>query len=239
MDAETMRRLRAALVRGDGMSVVAVLEGRVPHELLQLAGDGLLLALGQGVPGAAELVHTCVPALRERGWAGDDELAAELEAATSALARPLTLKGVPIDLDELSMVLEAGPEDRGGVIDLISGEVWSKEAVEQAKQVSDNAPDLRDENRWLPVEPEGSRERYLDMADFAATVHDPAERDQLLGTIDDEPDAFHRFKDRMADWPQEQQRWVEFLEERYRGRARWWLAEAGYRSVPRATPSPA
>jgi hypothetical protein len=43
---------------------------------------------------------------------------------------------------------------------------------------------------------------------------------------------FRRFKDELARWPGELERWHAFSEERQRGRARSWLAAAGYRVLP-------
>ena len=40
--------------------------------------------------------------------------------------------------------------------------------------------------------------------------------------------AFRRFKDVLARWPGELDRWYAFSAERQRGRARAWLADAGY-----------
>ena len=41
--------------------------------------------------------------------------------------------------------------------------------------------------------------------------------------------AFRRFKDVLARWPGELDRYFAFSDERHRGRARAWLAEEGYR----------
>lgn len=39
---------------------------------------------------------------------------------------------------------------------------------------------------------------------------------------------FRRFKDTLAGWPDEEDRWYGWSEERRLGRAREWLANAGY-----------
>ena len=44
--------------------------------------------------------------------------------------------------------------------------------------------------------------------------------------------AFRRFKDELARWSGELERWHALSEERQRGRARSWLAAAGYRVLP-------
>ena len=43
-----------------------------------------------------------------------------------------------------------------------------------------------------------------------------------------ESEPFRRFKDVLGSWPGELDRWYEFSAERQRGRARAWLADAGY-----------
>ena len=48
--------------------------------------------------------------------------------------------------------------------------------------------------------------------------------------------AFRRSKDVLARWSDELDRWYAFSEDRQRGRARAWLADAGYRVAPLSTP---
>ncbi|NMO89368.1 hypothetical protein [Actinomycetospora sp. TBRC 11914] len=69
------RELRRAVARGDGPAVVVVLREFPPGGWLQVAGDGLLLALHQGSSGAVEVARPRVVELRERGWMGDAESA--------------------------------------------------------------------------------------------------------------------------------------------------------------------
>jgi hypothetical protein len=52
----------------------------------QLVGDAVVAAAAVGVAGAEELAWEWRNALRERGWASDEELAAELEAALERAA---------------------------------------------------------------------------------------------------------------------------------------------------------
>ena len=63
---------------------------------------------------------------------------------------------------------------------------------------------------------------------FIAGVADPDRTDRLRIAVDGKG-AFRRFKDVVARWPDEEERWYRFSEERRRGRARQWLADAGYR----------
>ena len=66
---------------------------------------------------------------------------------------------------------------------------------------------------------------------FIASVEDPDRAERLAIAIPGRG-AFRRFKDELARWPGELERWHAFSEERPRGRARSWLAAAGYRVLP-------
>ena len=76
----------------------------------------------------------------------------------------------------------------------------------------------------------GSHDSYRDMERFIETADDPANVDRLEIAINSKG-AFRRFKDVLSRWPEELQRYFQFSAERKRGRARAWLAEAGYRPV--------
>ncbi|MGO9152669.1 UPF0158 family protein [Mycobacterium sp.] len=224
-DANAANELHLAVVRGDGSTVVEVVRGRMLHEALQLAGDGLLDAVAQGVPQATELAAQCAAALRERAWTGDEELADQLLAILNQGATPM-LRPLPVDLDQLADLLEGDPRQGGGRIDLETGDCWP-----EMSDYEENQDD--EEGRWLYVECEGSRPGYWDMELFIETVDDPAIVDRLEIAIKGKG-AFRRFKDVLARWPAELQRYFQLSEERQRGRARAWLAAAGYRPVRQA-----
>jgi hypothetical protein len=228
-DDKAIQALRMAVYAGDG-SVVEVVRGRLTEEVLQLAGDGLLDAVIRNTDGAAELAAQCAAALRERGWEGDDDLADQLEAALGHGATPL-LRPLPVDLEELSSLLEGDPLYGGGRIDLHTGECWPQSLEED----DDGGED--EEDRWLYVACQGSREGYRDMELFITTVADPAIADRLEIAITGRG-AFRRFKDVLSRWPEELERYYLLANERQRGRARAWLAAEGYRPAGAATPQP-
>jgi hypothetical protein len=87
-----------------------------------------------------------------------------------------------------------------------------------------------DPERWLLVHGEGSREGYRDTELFIASVEQPARADRLAVAIEGRG-AFRRFKDELGRSPGELERWHTLAEERQRGRARSWLAPAGYCAV--------
>jgi hypothetical protein len=66
---------------------------------------------------------------------------------------------------------------------------------------------------------------------FIASVEDPGRAERLAIAIKGRR-AFRRFKDELARWPGELERWHALSEERQRGRARSWLTAAGYRVLP-------
>lgn len=154
------------LATGAGGGVVAAL-AVVDEVGSQLAGDALLLALATDVAGAAPIAERCAAALRSRRWEGDEELALQLEAACGATAAAADVVQIAVDLDLLSDVLEGGLDSAGGRLDVTSGEVWPESVLTDAWP--DDEDDVDDDERWLYVEPIGSRPAYLDMTDFIAT----------------------------------------------------------------------
>jgi hypothetical protein len=217
--------LRVAAYRADWLGLVAALSALRWDDALQLAGDGLVVALAQEVDRAPELARRFVEALRERAWDGDDLLAERLEAALGDGPLPL-LRPVPVDLEELSETLEGDPDLGGGQIDLRTGTVWPEAALDVAS-FDDEDEEEDDDDRWLVVSPEGSDAGYRDMADFIGTIADSGRANRLSMAISGRG-PFRRFKDVLAGWPDDLERWYAFSEERRMGRARVWLAEAGY-----------
>jgi hypothetical protein len=221
--------LRGAVYRGDGPAVVALVgDQSLPGDALQLIGDGLVVALALQTQGAADPAVACMRELKERGWDGDDELADQLDALLGTGPTPL-LRPLPVDLDELAGVLEGDPTFGGGRLDLLTGQVWPQAAIDYARETGEEDDDESDDaDRWLWVHCEGSRAGYHDMVQFIGTIDDPDRADRL-GIAIEGRGAFRRFKDVLARWPGELDRWYGYAEDRQRGRARAWLAEAGYR----------
>lgn len=224
-DRVALTRLRSHVVRGDGAGLVAALsQGLWPADSLQLIGDGLLAAVHDDIGGSGELTFACVNALGERRWEGDRELMEALEAALGNGPTPM-LRPLPMDLEELSMILEGDPVQGSGRIDLSTGEVWPQAAIEYAQEVDEEGAD--DPDRWLWVDCPGSRSAYQDMVWFIDELDDPALADRLARAISGRG-AFRRFKGALFDRPSLMTRWYAFSNDRQRGRARSWLAAEGY-----------
>jgi hypothetical protein len=197
----------------------------VTSEVLQLAGDGLLIALGRHAPEAAELAVECESALRSRDWAGDEDLADQLAAALGHGPTPM-LRPLKVELDDVSDLLEGDPSEGGGLIDLVTGVGWPGSFDVEKAGLSED--EREDPDRWLDVPATGSRDGYHDMELFITTVADPSIADRLNTAIQGRG-AFRRFKDTLSRWPDELQRYLHFAEERKLGRTRAWLAAQGYR----------
>ena len=213
-----------------GEAVEATDSGKPPVDGARRQTALLLVALAQGVPGTPDRAKRCITALRERGWEGDDDLAALLAVALGDTP-PLELRSVPVDLDELSWILEGDGSSGDGRVDLLTGEVWPEAAIDYAEETREQLPDPDDSDRWLPVSCEGSREGYRDMEYFIAGIGN-SERADLLSVAIEGAGAFRRFQDVLDRWPDEKERFFAFSGERQRGRARSWLALAGVAAIP-------
>ncbi len=232
MARDDLQALRIAVYEGDHRSLVRILGGGVRSDVLQLVGDALAAAASVGVAGAEELARAWAtpcgsgagPATKSwrpnstRPW-GD--------------APPRRVGPCPSTWMSCRSLLEASLGEEGGRIDLETGEVWPASTIEYfAEQEPEQAPDFEDPDRWLYVGPEGSDEGYRDMEDFIGRVDNP-DRAGPLGVAIDGRGAFRRFKDSISRWPDDQERWYRFCDERRRGRARQWLSFAGYRVASR------
>jgi len=215
-----------AIGSGEGTSVVEALADVELSEIAQLAGEALLVALSQHVDRARTTSESCIGVLRERGFDGDDVLSEQLEIAIGR-REGSDLRSVPIDLEELSWVLEGEGEGR---VDLATGEVFPMSVLDDDEEWEEDFDN--DTGRWLYVYGDDSSEGYRDMEDFIATVEDEGLADRLSIAISGKG-AFRRFKDVISRSLEEETRWYVFSEERQRGRARSWLRSEGILALPK------
>jgi hypothetical protein len=237
-DYEALAQLRSLVVRGDHAGLVAALsQAPSPADSWQVIGDGLLAAVRDGTEGSADLGRECVAALRDRRWVGDEELAEALDAALGNGPTPM-LRPLPVDLEELSTILEGDPVQGGGRVDLRTGEVWAQPAIEYAAAAGEIDETDDDSERWLWVDCEGSRDGFRDMQWFIDDIHDPQLAHRLARALSGRG-AFRRFKHTLSERPELMTRWFAFSNDRQRGRARSWLAAEGYVPVrPESQPVP-
>ncbi|GLZ10194.1 hypothetical protein Acsp04_04290 [Actinomadura sp. NBRC 104425] len=151
-DEPSLARLRAAAYRWDGAAGMDVLRDRPLGPVLQYAGDVLVAALEQDVPGAEAMARKCLEELDGRGLPGDAELASEVSAALGAPRGPEPVR-VPVDLGALAAALdEPGPH----AVDLRTGDVLP--ADEADASFTDSLQ--YEPERWLVLwgEPGGDRD---------------------------------------------------------------------------------
>lgn len=233
MTTEQARRLpqeiRAAVTDRDAHRLGGLLAEPGIERHLQEVGETLLGLLERDRAAGAKPAMTLAALLTERAWTGDAELAELLvELAEDGLSQRRRIRA---DLDEVADLLEGSLDmGFGGVLDCENGDVWPEAVLDDWD--GDDAPDP-DENpaRYLFIPNEGSREAWEDMRDFAVDVEDEAVRDQLLDAIDGRG-AFSRFKRILDGHDHLGARWFSYSAECRVGRARDWLAGAGYAALP-------
>jgi len=218
-------QLRGAVYRRDGRGVVAILAQHGPALCLQWAGQGLLLALAEGIDGAFPPTQQTARALRTRGLRGDEVLAEELDAATGDGPIPLRA-AVTVDLGELAAVMDLDPDMGEHFLHRGTGELRMRGDSMVTGESDDDG--WLDDDDWIRVEPRESSDAWDDMAEFAAAIEDRAFGARLARAIEGRG-AFRRFKDLLAEEPAVRDRWFAWSEDRELARARAFLADHGLR----------
>ena len=149
---------------------------------------------------------------------------------------------VPVDWDDLEMALTWRSDECNYFLDLGDGKV-----VTYATWGSGEDGDLSEEEideglaagRLVKVEPLPSSTEYGWMAEFAASVRNRHVR-ELLDVALHGRGAFRRFKDVLAGYPAERERWFAFRDERMREAIAEWLADHDIEATtkPRAPEQP-
>ena len=223
--SEDVRELRGAVYRRDATAMIDVLTPRSAIEVAHLAGPGLLAAIDTGNDPARRIAAQLMGELADRLWSGDQELADEFERAL--LGTGPDLRPVPIDLNELATHLDTVSDyGEGWVLELATGSFWPSDPVMMSGEEEPEGFD--DPDRFTPVIGWGSSVGYGDMRDFITTVTDERLAELLWVAIDGKG-AFRRFRDVVYDDEQLATNWTRFSSERWLGRARAWLADAGLR----------
>jgi len=131
-------------------------------------------------------------------------------------------KLLKVDLDELCSAMEDSSWEHTYYLDLETGEIlfvsdMKDEETEKLRDDVDENPD-----RYESIPTAESSEGYEEMDDFIATVEDEHLAELLKVAIDGKG-AFRRFKDVLARYPEERERWFKFKDDRVRERALEWL----------------
>lgn len=217
-----LTQLRAATSAADLEAVRATLSGHQLDALLQHAGNALLAVGPALLPELAEQLRRL---LHEREQPGDPELA---DALWSRTGGPVpALRPLYVDLELVAVAMSG---DRGGHLDLTTGEAWPR--LDDLNVLDDDEEDDHDDrDRWLPLAGEGSRPAWRDRLRFAEALPGGPFRTRLLEALDGRG-AFRRFARVLEDDDELLQDWLTYRAECELGRARALLADEGYLALP-------
>jgi hypothetical protein len=115
--------------------------------------------------------------------------------------------------------------EEGNGIASDEGPGWIQNAVEDARRVA------ADDERYIAIPSQSPRGDYRGMQEFVGTVANESLRDRLWDAIQ-ERDAFRRFRDILARYPDERERWFEFEQDCGMQRIMDWLADEGIEPLP-------
>jgi len=115
--------------------------------------------------------------------------------------------------------------DMLAVLDGIDLSDWEREELKDAHEV-----EMGFGERYIRIPAAESRQGYQDMAEFIETVKDPRLKARLEHAIH-KRGAFRNFKDALAAYPAEQERWFAFKKARMLGHVLAWLADEGIEPV--------
>jgi hypothetical protein len=224
-----LRAVRAAVAAGDAAGFLEALTGREIDDALQQLAPGIAMSLRSRRRQVEPVALSVINRLTWRSGPGDRVLAEDL---SSLLRRePPVARTAPIDLDELSSLLEGDSGESSTVyVDLLTGDAYSGGVTDPAIVGEDAAIDVDAEpDRWAWLERTGSRDAWEDMQEFALRQRDRALRDRLIHAIEGNG-AFRRFRDLVHGEGLAEQ-WQIFSDDRRWGRARDAFADAGIRVV--------
>ncbi len=152
---------------------------------------------------------------------------------------------VPIDWADLEMAFVSRMDESGSYLDLRIGKVrfvpsssfdLNEDTLSEGEVLSEEAIDTGLAEGWLlSIEPVDSSVEYDWMVQFARTIDDPRLR-ELLEVALDGRGAFRRFKDVLARWPKERERWFTFHDEYLRNAMLDWLT--AHEIEPATAPPP-
>lgn len=130
-----------------------------------------------------------------------------------------------IDLEELIWALNSrDPYGEGSHwLNLESGELLYRSEFDAEE---DDAEDPGDSDRWLPVEPIESSQVFEIMEDFAAQCRDASLAGMLQQALQQRK-PFRRFRDTLAEYPEQREAWFAFEREAMEVIARRWCEEQG------------
>jgi len=139
-------------------------------------------------------------------------------------------KRVHVNWDDLEMALTWRIDELEYFMDLRSGEVRQyrprafEDDAEDFELSEDEAAAGLAEGSLVRIEPLEAAVEYSWMTEFTASVTNTRLRDRLEVALDGRG-AFRWFKDVLAEYPAERERWFRFHDERVRKAMREWLED--------------
>jgi hypothetical protein len=136
-------------------------------------------------------------------------------------------KTLKIDLDELCSAMENSSYEHNYYLNLKTGEIVLISDYmddEETDKLKDRIEE--DYGRYERIPRAEPYEGYDDMEDFIATVEDE-HLAELLEVAINGNGAFRRFKDVLAGYPEERERWFHFRDDRLMERVLEWLDDIG------------
>lgn len=134
---------------------------------------------------------------------------------------------IPIDWDELELALTMHSEEMSNYLNLKTGkvELAANDFVGHDAGLSEEEVEAGfGEGYLVPIEPLSSSLEYGWMVEFAGTVTDGRLREKLEVALDGRG-AFRRFKNVLADYAADRERWFAFRDTRLREAMIEWLSE--------------
>lgn len=136
-------------------------------------------------------------------------------------------KTLKIDLDELCSAMEDSSYENNYYLDLKTGEILLvSDYMDDGETGKLKDRIEEDYDRYEAIPKVESHESYEDMEDFITTVGDEHLAELLYVAIDGKG-AFRRFKDMLARYPEERERWFRFRDDKLMERALEWLEDIG------------
>jgi hypothetical protein len=136
-------------------------------------------------------------------------------------------KTLRIDVDELCSAMEDGSYEHNYYLDMKTGEIllisdyMDEGEIEKLSCMIDEDPE-----RYKRIPRAEPHVGYEDMEDFIATVED-GHLVELLEVAIAGKGAFRRFKDVLARYPKEREKWFHFKDEIAQQRVLEWLDDIG------------
>lgn len=130
-----------------------------------------------------------------------------------------------VDLEELKMALDSQEGFGELFLDKQTGEiVLVSEYTDSGDELQNKLDKVADSERFVPIEPMPSHERFEFMEEFAESIERANVQDALLSALKGKK-PFRSFKDALLNFPDVEKEWFAFETEQMNKAAKEWLEE--------------